>query len=89
MCTGVQDMEGLGTRLQALRQQRNLTVRALAERAGVSVSYVYAIEAGSRGHNLDKLQRIAGALGVPLSQLWGEPEQDSARGEPVHGPEEQ
>ncbi|SFU47450.1 helix-turn-helix domain-containing protein [Alicyclobacillus macrosporangiidus] len=81
-------MEGLGTRLQALRRQSNLSVRALAERAGVSVSYVYAIEAGLRGHNLVKLQRIANALGVPLSQLWGEFEQDSARGETEHGPEE-
>ncbi|MCL6516676.1 helix-turn-helix transcriptional regulator [Alicyclobacillus sp.] len=70
-------MEGLGTRLKKLRLARNLTVRELAQRAGVSVSYVYAIEAGSRGHNLVKLQRIADALGVPLSQLWGESGHDS------------
>ncbi|GGJ07815.1 hypothetical protein GCM10010885_16180 [Alicyclobacillus cellulosilyticus] len=63
-------MDSLGARVKFHRLQQNLSVRELARRAGVSVSYVYAVEAGVRGHNIVKLQRIAEALGVPISELW-------------------
>ncbi|MBX6353214.1 MAG: helix-turn-helix transcriptional regulator [Thermoflavifilum sp.] len=63
-------MDSLGERVKYYRQLRNLSVRELAKRAGVSVSYIYAIEAGSRGHNIVKLEQIAKALGVSLSDLW-------------------
>lgn len=60
----------LSSRVKHYRAQQNLTVRDLAKFAGVSVSYVYAIEAGARGHNIVKLEKIATALGVSLSTLW-------------------
>ena len=63
-------MNDLAGRLHAYRQAQQLTARELAKRAGVSVSYIYAIEAGDRGRNLFKLQRIADALGIPVSALW-------------------
>ncbi|MDI3328449.1 MAG: helix-turn-helix transcriptional regulator [Alicyclobacillaceae bacterium] len=62
----------IGERLKELRLERGLTVKELAERAGVSQSYVYAVEAGTRGSQVDKLVRIAKALGVDLSTLIGE-----------------
>ncbi len=68
-------MEGLGERLKRLRVSRNLSVRQLAAQAGVSVSYIYAIEAGMRGHSIEKLERIADALSVPLNELWAGSEQ--------------
>lgn len=63
-------MEDLGVRLKRLRTEQDLTVRKLASLAGVSVSYVYAIESGVRGHNIVKLERLAKALRVPLAELW-------------------
>jgi transcriptional regulator with XRE-family HTH domain len=63
-------MTDLSTRLKYLRTKQDLTVRDLAKRAGVSVSYVYAIESGSRGHNIVKLEKIATALGLNVSDLW-------------------
>ncbi|MCL6452900.1 MAG: helix-turn-helix transcriptional regulator [Alicyclobacillus sp.] len=65
-------MRDMAARLRQMRKERGLSVRQLAERADVSVSYVYAIENGERGSNLTKLNQIARALGVPLSQLWDE-----------------
>jgi transcriptional regulator with XRE-family HTH domain len=63
-------MSELSARLKHFRLKQNLTVRDLAKSAGVSVSYVYAIESGSRGHNIVKLEKIANALGVQVSDLW-------------------
>lgn len=63
-------MNSLSQRLRYYRSIRGLSVRELAKRAGVSVSYVYAIEAGVRGHNIVKLERLCEALGVNLSDLW-------------------
>jgi len=64
---------GMGTlagRVRHYRQLKNLSVRELARVAGVSVSYVYAVESGVRGHNIVKLDKLALALGVTLSDLW-------------------
>lgn len=65
-------MNGIGERVRELRLSLNLSVRELAARADVSVSYVYAVESGTRGSNLMKLSRIAGALSVPIGVLIGE-----------------
>jgi len=65
-------MSDLAERVRQYRLEQKLSVRELAIRAEVSVSYVYAIEAGERGNNLLKLGKIARALGVSLSRLWDE-----------------
>ncbi|MBX6396153.1 MAG: helix-turn-helix transcriptional regulator [Alicyclobacillaceae bacterium] len=64
--------QGIGERLKELRLQRGMTVRELAEKAGVSQSYVYAVEAGTRGSRVDKLMRIARALDVDIATLVGD-----------------
>lgn len=65
-------MSDLAKRVRRYRLEQQLSVREVASRAGVSVSYVYAIESGDRGNNLIKLGKVAKALGVSLSQLWDE-----------------
>lgn len=60
----------IGMQLKKLRKQTGLTVKELADRAGVSQSYIYAIEAGSRGTTATKLSSIASALGVPVADLY-------------------
>lgn len=60
----------LGARVRERRLALGITVQELALRAGVSASYVYAIEAGERGSHIDKIIRIAQALEAPLSDIW-------------------
>ncbi|WP_235587020.1 helix-turn-helix domain-containing protein [Ferroacidibacillus organovorans] len=61
---------GLGARMKERRKQIGMSVQELALRSRVSVSYIYAIEAGSRGSHIDKLTRIAQALGMTIDELW-------------------
>jgi transcriptional regulator with XRE-family HTH domain len=63
---------GLHVRIKQLRKAQGMTVRELAERAGVSPSYIYAIESGTRGSQIKKLAAIAKALGVPLQCILEE-----------------
>ena len=60
----------LGHMLKALRERKGLTQVELAEKAGVTQSYLARLEAGERENpSLDVLKRLAEALGVPLSKL--------------------
>lgn len=61
----------IGMQLKKLRKQTGFSVKELAVRAGVSQSYIYAIESGTRGTNATKLDCIAHALGVPVADLYG------------------
>ncbi len=63
-------MERLGERIQTQRQSLGLSVAELAKRACVSVSYVYAIEAGHRGSQIRKLAQLARALDLAPAELW-------------------
>lgn len=65
-------MGELAQRLKYYRKLRKMSVRALADKADVSVSYVYAIEAGARGSNITKLNQISDALDIALSELLGQ-----------------
>jgi transcriptional regulator with XRE-family HTH domain len=50
--------------LKAARAERLLTVRGLAERAGVAPSTVYLIESGRSVPRFEAIQKISAALGV-------------------------
>lgn len=55
--------------LKEMRLTKNLRVKDLAIRAEVSESYIYAIESGLRGSNIEMLSRIADILDISLEQL--------------------
>jgi len=57
-------------RLKQLRRQRGLTQAALAYKLKFSLSYVARIEQGLHDPPLSTLEKIAKALGVPLSKLF-------------------
>ncbi|UOF92237.1 helix-turn-helix transcriptional regulator [Fodinisporobacter ferrooxydans] len=61
--------ERLAGRIRQRRQQLGLSVKELAKRAGVSASYIYAIEAGMRGSSIEKLSAIAKELNIPIQTL--------------------
>jgi transcriptional regulator with XRE-family HTH domain len=61
----------LGAQLRALRLERGLSVRTLAARSGFSPSFISNIESETVSPSIGSLEKIATALGVTLSQLFG------------------
>jgi transcriptional regulator with XRE-family HTH domain len=57
--------------IKRLREDRNLTQAALASKAKVHRVYVAQIEARTKTPSLAVLERIAKALGVPVTELLG------------------
>lgn len=55
--------------VKIFREYRGLTVRALAERSGLSAGYVSGIETGKRTGTVAAFKALASALGVDLDML--------------------
>ncbi len=55
--------------VKTLREYRKLTVRGLAEIAGISASYLSEIETDKKPGSFDAMARIARALDAPLDML--------------------
>jgi XRE family aerobic/anaerobic benzoate catabolism transcriptional regulator len=62
-------LQALGARMRTLRARRGMTQRALSLRSGVSERYIAQFEAGGGNVSVLVLQRIGGALGVPVAEL--------------------
>jgi transcriptional regulator with XRE-family HTH domain len=60
----------VGGRLRSLRRSRRLTLREIADRSGLSESFVSQLERGQTGATVQSLQRIADALGIEVSDLF-------------------
>jgi transcriptional regulator with XRE-family HTH domain len=60
----------LGERIKALRAERQLQQRQLAEKAGLTPSMISQIESGRLTPSLHTLGKVAGALGVPIASLF-------------------
>ena len=56
----------VGGRLRALRNQHNLSLRALADRSGLNVNTLSLIENGKTSPSVGTLQQVAQALIVPI-----------------------
>lgn len=59
-------------RLREIRERRGLTQMELADLAGVSQSIISDIENEYVSPTIRVLQKLAGALGVSVSELLGE-----------------
>jgi transcriptional regulator with XRE-family HTH domain len=58
--------------IQRLREESGMSQRALADKAKVTQGYVAQLEAGNKKNpSLAVLQRLAKALGVPVTELLG------------------
>ena len=67
-------MTPLGDRIRALRVERALRQRQLAEKADLTPSMVSQIESGRLSPSLHTLGKLAGALGVTIGALFdGQP----------------
>lgn len=59
-------------RVEALAAAKGTTVGAVSRRAGLAEDY-FAKRGGGRGRNIVSIVRLAGALGVPVSELVDQP----------------
>jgi transcriptional regulator with XRE-family HTH domain len=59
----------LGLKLRGRRQEAGLSLKQLAGRTGLSISYLSEIETGRKYPKPDKLLRLADTLGLPFDEL--------------------
>ena len=71
-------MTEMGKRIRTIREKKGMTCTALAEQVGVSTQCMWNLESGNSGRTLDKLPKIAKALGCRIDDLF--PEMDEAPG---------
>ncbi len=73
MSTKVVQAEGelFGGRLRAVRQKRGITQQALAEVAGMSLTYISNMEHGLKVPSLTTILRLAVALDCKVMDLIG------------------
>ena len=74
MASGLEGMERVGPRLRAARQQRGLTLTAVAGQAGVSKGFLSLAERGKTRVSVPTLLRICEALAIPLGGLFDYPD---------------
>jgi transcriptional regulator with XRE-family HTH domain len=60
----------VGTRLRSFRDQRGLSLRALAEICGLSTNAISLIERGENSPTVSTLHRLASALKIPITDLF-------------------
>jgi transcriptional regulator with XRE-family HTH domain len=60
----------IGERLRAIRLLRRRTLKEIAHAAGVSESFLSQLERGRSSASVASLQRLAGALGIEVSDLF-------------------
>ncbi|MEU8610616.1 XRE family transcriptional regulator [Actinoplanes sp. NPDC048791] len=66
-------LDAVGPRLKQLRMRRDITLTALAEETGISVSTLSRLEAGLRRPTLEQLLPLARAHGVTIDELVDAP----------------
>jgi transcriptional regulator with XRE-family HTH domain len=69
----------LGWSIRTLRTGLGLSQEALAAQSGMHRNYLGGVERGERNPSYTNLLRLAGALGVPLSQIIEEAERSQRR----------
>jgi transcriptional regulator with XRE-family HTH domain len=57
--------------VRRLRSRKRLSQKTLADKVGISVSYVSMLERGQRSPPLETVEKVAKALGVKPAQLLG------------------
>lgn len=63
-----------GERLQAVRDQKKVSVRDLATQVGVTTQYIYLLQSGTNTPSDDLRVKLAAALEVKVEDIWSYPE---------------
>ncbi len=72
-------LRDLGRRIAELRAQNAQTQEQLSEKLNVSLQYLQRIEMGRENLTVRSLTRLAEVLGVPLKDLFIEPQSREVR----------
>ncbi len=70
----------IGQRIRNYRTEKGLSQEKLAELSGCHPTYIGQVERGEKNATLESIEKIASAMGVPLSKLFekmGEDNSDS------------
>lgn len=70
----------IGRRIRAYRKLKGFTQRSLAEKMGISVAVIGAVERGTRTAKRQLLEDIADTLDIDVSELFPEQETGSFEG---------
>ena len=62
-------LKGVELRVREWRQQRRLSYRELATRAGIALSTLYRIESGAASPTVAMLERLADALEIRMADF--------------------
>jgi len=62
----------IGERLRELREARNISMRALAARSGLSANALSMIERNKASPSVSTLYKLAEALGISITSFFGE-----------------
>jgi transcriptional regulator with XRE-family HTH domain len=71
--------EVLGSRLRALRTDRDETLAQTAERAGISPQYLSEVERGRKEPSSEMIAALAGALDLTVAELMAGTAEDLRR----------
>lgn len=63
----------VGHRLRMLREMRNISMRGLAQKSGLSANALSMIERGKTSPSVSTLYKLADALGVPITDFFSQP----------------
>ncbi|MEM6577586.1 MAG: XRE family transcriptional regulator [Pseudomonadota bacterium] len=66
----LESVVAFGLEVRQLRKARRMTLAQLADASGISLSHVSAIERGAVNASLDKVNRLADALSVPVAWFF-------------------
>jgi transcriptional regulator with XRE-family HTH domain len=67
-----QSAPNIGSRIRAIREQRKLSLRALAEKCNLSANAISLIERGENSPTVSSLHTLANALGVKITEFFEE-----------------
>ncbi|WP_236147359.1 helix-turn-helix domain-containing protein [Mycolicibacterium sp. CH28] len=73
-------MTRLGPKLRALRKERELTLEAVADRAGLTKGFLSLVERGQTTISVPNLLKVCEILGVSVGSLFDYPESPVVRG---------
>ncbi|HSO27157.1 MAG TPA: cupin domain-containing protein [Anaerolineales bacterium] len=69
---------GVGMRLRTFRERHGWSLRELAQRCGLSINAISRIERGENSPTVASLNKLAVALGVPITDFFTERNQETA-----------
>ncbi|MCM1508837.1 MAG: helix-turn-helix transcriptional regulator [Ruminococcus flavefaciens] len=66
----------IGERLRSIRESKKMTIYKVAQETGISHNHISDLERGARKPSVETLRRLVVPLGITLSELFSENEEN-------------